>query len=55
MNNRIALSHLNIQFIQAMVQAMYRFECEIATIETIDQLMTEEELFDFYRSYMYAH
>ena len=55
MNNRIALSHLDTRFIQAMVGAMYKFECAIANIETIDQLMTDEEMFDFYWSYMYAH
>jgi len=54
-NNRIALSHLDTQFIQAMVGAMYRFECATATLENIDKLMTEEEMFDFYWSYMYAH
>jgi len=52
MNDKFALSQLSTDFIQAMVQTMYKFECAIATIETIDQLMTDKELFEFYRSYM---
>jgi len=55
MNNKIALSYLDARFIQAMVGAMYRFECATATLENIDKLMTDEEMFDFYWSYMYAH
>lgn len=52
MNDKFPLSQLNIAFITAMVGCMYRFECAIATIETIDQLMTDKELFEFYRAYM---
>jgi len=49
------LSKLNTEFLQAMVQAMYKFECATTTLENIDKLMTEEEMFDFYWTYMYAH
>jgi len=49
------LHELNTQFLQAMVGAMYRFECATATLENMDKLMTDEEMFDFYWSYMYAY
>jgi hypothetical protein len=52
MNDKFALSQLSTDFLQAMARSMYKFECAIATIETIDKLMSEEELFEFYRAYM---
>lgn len=43
------LSDLSTEFIQNMVQSMYKFES--TQVKTID-LLTENEMMDFYKAYM---
>ena len=53
--SNMPLSTLSKEFLFAMVQSMYKFECATTTPENINKLMTDEEMFDFYWSYMNAY
>jgi hypothetical protein len=46
------LSTLSKEFLFAMVQAMYKYE---TTLINRTDLLTDEEMLEFYKSYMYAH
>lgn len=53
MQNYLSLSQLSKEYMFSMVQSMYRYEAkQTATIQNIDELLSDAEIMEFYSLYM---
>lgn len=53
MSDYLSLSQLSKEYIFAMVQSMYYYESkQTATMQNIDELLSEAEIMEFYKLYM---
>jgi hypothetical protein len=53
MSDYLALSQLSKEYLFSMVQSMYHYEArQTATLENIDELLSDAEITEFYQLYM---
>ena len=53
MSDYLSLSQLSKEYLFSMVQSMYHYESkQTATIENIDELLSDAEIMEFYSLYM---